>query len=262
MQTARNVLRRAACSHHLHIRNYAVPVIFPLELRYFKGYAKGLGPALVAEYSGLEWKGNKDLGFHASSQWAALKPHCPFGQLPLLTLANGHKIAQTSAIINALGKLGGIEGERRTFAVSQMLLAEAEDIYQLMVKALPTRLDDGTVLRLGNAPKGTRADYDAFWSEVLPEHLTYLERLCSAGEGFDNTPGSLYLFSILYQLELIHTDLSTPQGTSGTASRYAALSSWYRSTLAADQTQKVITGRSSAGEFAQYFLSAEQAAAV
>ena len=235
-----------------HIRRFAAPVIFPLELRYFKGFAKGLGPALVAEYSGLEWKGNKDLGFHAATQWPELKPQCPFGQMPLLTLANGHKISQTSAIINALGKLSGIEGERRTFAVSQMLLAEAEDVYQLMQKALPSQLDDGTILQLGAAPKGTREDYDAFWSEALPEHLGYLEELCSAGEGFDNTPGSLYLFSMLYQLALIEPDLFAPGSTA-----CAELSAWYQSTLAADLTQKVLAGNSSAGEFAQYFLSAD-----
>ena len=255
MRAAGNVAHRAP-RLRVHLRALAAPVIFPLELRYFKGYAKGLGPALVAEYSGLEWKGNKDLGFHAATQWPELKPHCPFGQMPLLTLANGHKIAQTPAIINALGKLGGIEGERRTFAVSQMLLAEAEDIYALMLRALPTKLDDGTVLPLGAPPKGTREDYDAFWSEALPQHLGYLEKLCAAGEGFDNTPGSLHLFSMLYQLDLIKPGLFAP----GNAA-CAELSAWYRTTLAADQTQKVVTGASSAGELAQYFLSAKQAAA-
>lgn len=105
----------------------------PLELRYFTVLAKGLGPALVLEYSGLEWLGSKGLGF-TRDMWPALKPGCPFGQLPLLVTADGTQIAQTTAIMNYVGRLAGTEGDLNEFALSQMLMAEAEDIYHLAQK--------------------------------------------------------------------------------------------------------------------------------
>lgn len=115
------------------------------ELRYFSGYSKGLGPALVAEFSGVPWKGNKDLSYKAAEMWGSVKPTAPFGQMPLLTTPDGNVLAQTNAIINVLAKAGGIEGEGQAYAVSQMLLCETEDIYQLMVKYLPTKTDSGMV---------------------------------------------------------------------------------------------------------------------
>ena len=115
------------------------------ELRYFSGYSKGLGPALVAEFSGVPWKGNKDLGYKAVEMWGSLKPSAPFGQMPLLTTPDGEVIAQTNAIINLLAKAGGIDGEGKAYAVSQMLLCETEDIYQLMVRYIPSKTDSGMV---------------------------------------------------------------------------------------------------------------------
>ena len=43
-----------------------------LRLYYFPLMAKGLGPALVAELSGLPWLGPKDLGF-TRDDWPKLK---------------------------------------------------------------------------------------------------------------------------------------------------------------------------------------------
>ena len=39
------------------------PKTDPFTLRYFPLMAKGLGPALVAEFSGLPWIGSKDAGY-------------------------------------------------------------------------------------------------------------------------------------------------------------------------------------------------------
>ena len=115
----------------------------PFELRYFPVMAKGLGPTLVAEHSGQPWKGNKDLGFIArggppGKNFADIKDTLPFGQLPLLTTSNGEKIAQTTAIVNYIGMVAGTEGSGRDYAVSQMLIAEAEDIYAMTNKNVPT----------------------------------------------------------------------------------------------------------------------------
>lgn len=43
-----------------------------LRLYYFPLLAKGLGPAIVAEMSGLPWQGPKDLGF-TRDDWPKLK---------------------------------------------------------------------------------------------------------------------------------------------------------------------------------------------
>ena len=57
-----------------------------------------------------------------------------------------------------------------------MLIAEAEDIFAMMNKFLPTvykRLSTDEVI----TSKGTRDDYDRFWSILLPTQMEKLERL-------------------------------------------------------------------------------------
>ena len=109
-----------------------------MKLTYFSVMAKGLGPAICCELSGLDWDGPKSSGFNADTDWAALKPTTPFGQLPLLEV-DGLRIAQCVAIVNYIGKKAGTDGHGRAeFATSQMLLAEAEDIYAGLQKFCAT----------------------------------------------------------------------------------------------------------------------------
>ena len=215
------------------------------ELRYFPVMAKGLGPTLVAECSGIPWAGNKDLGFIArggppGNNFADIKPSLPFGQLPLLTTAEGDMVVQTTAIINYIGMLAGTAGSGRDFAVSQMLIAEAEDVYAMLSKNVPT-----IVAPLNQGTKGDKAAYDAFWSEKLPPHLDNLERLCATGTGFGTTPGALYLFSILHQACLV---VPTVIGSR------TVLAGWYSKTLNDPRVAKVLAGESSMGPFKQYFI--------
>jgi hypothetical protein len=212
----------------------------PLQLRYFPLLAKGLGPALVLEHSGLTWVGNRDLPFSVATDWAELKPTTPFGQLPLLCVAGLPPIAQSCAIINYVGKVAGTEGGTpMRYAWSQMLLSEAEDIYMEMNKFLPTvykRLSAEGV----TTSKGDLNDYLAFWQTRLPAHLERLERLLAkrgapecepprkkaklvvssdggsggsdgSGGGHEVSarrvqylPGELQLFSMLYQACRLH----------------------------------------------------------
>ena len=210
-----------------------------VELRYFAGMSKGLGPALVAEYSGVPWKGRQELEFDAKTQWGALKPTTPFGQMPVLTLPDGTMLAQTAAIINYFGKEGGIEGKGVDYAISQMLLAEAEDIYQCMVKFMPTVTDSGLFFKLGEGSKGTRQDYDHFFEKTLVFHIGCLEKICAKSpSGFDGTPGGLFLFSVLYQLAVVKPDILSAEANGGETP--AALAAWYEKTLTNDKTQKVI----------------------
>ena len=217
------------------------------ELRYFPVMAKGLGPTLVAEFSGHPWVGNKDLGFVArggppGENFADIKASLPFGQLPLLTTAEGDMVVQTTAIVNYIGMISGTAGSGRDFALSQMLIAEAEDIYAMLSKNVPT-----IVAPLNQGTKGDKAAYDLFWGEKLPPHLDSLERLCATGTGFGVTPGALYLFSILHQVCLV---ASTSFGTR------TALAAWYSKTLNDPRTAKVLAGESSMGPFKQYFIEA------
>ena len=218
----------------------------PFELVYFPVMAKGLGPTLVAEFSGMAWVGNKTLGFIArggppGKNFADIKAKLPFGQLPLLTTADGEMVVQTTAILNYIGMVAGTEGSGIEYAVSQMLMAEAEDIYNMALRFVPT-----IVAPLNQGIKGDKAAYLAFWSEKLPPHLDNLEKLCAAGTtGFHETPGGLYLFSILYQMRLVVPSLLDGRPTLG---------AWFAKTLNDPRTVKVLAGESSMGAWKQYFI--------
>ena len=75
-----------------------------MEFRYFTVMAKGLGPVLALQFSGLEWKGNKDTGFDASKHWGELKKSgkCPFGQLPLLETEEGLAFSQVGLLCSLM----------------------------------------------------------------------------------------------------------------------------------------------------------------
>jgi hypothetical protein len=251
------------------------------ELRYFPLLAKGLGPALVLEHSQLNWRGNRDLPFAISDHWAALKPTTPFGQLPLLSApSTGLVLAQTTAIVNYVGRIAGTEGStNEAYAVSQMLIAEAEDLYAMMNKFLPTvykRLSTSDI----TTSKGTREDYDRFWSVLLPAQLEKLERLFDgpAGEivcspslrqksvgpqpGF--LTGELYLWSMLYQCTLVDEAACWPtvakEGAAfpaGEEYTRGKLGPWYTCVGIDARTKAVVDGRSSMGELKQYYLHAD-----
>ncbi len=62
------------------------------------------------------------------------QPSTPFGQLPILE-ADGLTIGQSTAIANYVARRAGkaLEGESDAeFAMSQMLMAEGEDLYAAM----------------------------------------------------------------------------------------------------------------------------------
>ena len=198
-----------------------------MELRYFPLLARGLGPSLVLEHSGLPWAGNRDLPFSIAADWASLKPTTPFGQLPLLRVAGLPPIAHTAAIINYVGRAAGTEGKSAAdYAWSQMLLAEAEDLYTLMQNFVPTcymRLVDTAAGVLTS--KGDLHDYHRFWRTLLPAKLQKLERLlrtraqagagaeaagAEAAEANEHLPGELQLFSIVYQAWLVEPTALEP----------------------------------------------------
>ena len=121
-----------------------------------------------------------------------------------------------------------------------------------MVKYVPTlykRLSSPGI----TTTKGTRSDYDHFFSESLPKHLTQIQTLITTssrqtqceGEGF--LPGELYLFSIIHQACLVAPFIAL----------FPDLQAWYRAILNSESTQKVLCGESKMGLLNQYFQADE-----
>jgi len=104
------------------------------ELIYFPVMAKGLQLACIAEMSGKPYTGFtvEDSG---PKSWAEMKESdvAPFGQMPLLKVSDDLVIGQSTAIANYIAKVGGLEGDSdEDFALSQMCMAEGEDIYAML----------------------------------------------------------------------------------------------------------------------------------
>ena len=233
-----------------------------LELRYFDVAAKGLGPTLCAEFSGLNWEGNASLK-HDREKWAEIKRSggAPFMQQPLLTTQSGEIIAQTVAIVNWIGQKAGTGGVTndgcwRSWSTSQMLIAEAEDIYDLMQKFVPTKY---VALGTGSKIHG-KEKYDEFWRATLPKHLIMLEKFMKGkgyhsmesggGGGGDPTTGELYLFSMLYQAQQV-----CPGGKNVMlgGEEVATVCAWYDSINMDSRTIRVVSGKSVMGELKPYF---------
>jgi hypothetical protein len=112
-----------------------------LRLCYFDVMAKGLQVWMVANHSGLKWQGKPE-GFSWRDGPNAMKPSAPFGQMPLLFVGGEDKppVAQATAIASVIGKLANTDGgsDINDYAMSNMLLAQAEDMYNALQKGQPT----------------------------------------------------------------------------------------------------------------------------
>merc|ERR1712216_396526 len=128
-----------------------------MNFQYFDVLAKGLQPVLCLEISGLAWEGGPP------ADWAAMKPNTPFGQMPVLT--DGQvTLAQSIAICNYIGKKADMLGANDAeFGLSQMLMAEGEDLYAMMQKYVPT-------VFVPLKKKLGQEGYDKFWAEIAPKH--------------------------------------------------------------------------------------------
>ena len=118
-----------------------------------------------------------------------------------------------------------------------MLICEGEDLYNLLQKHQPTMF----VKQKDDTPK--------LWAELVPAHLSRLEQLLGDNEAFTSTnfsAGELYLWGMLYQMELVQSEVlkSTPK-----------LGEWYASLKKDQRVQKVINGESGMGQMQQYFTS-------
>merc|ERR1712151_1215982 len=132
--------------------------------------------------------------------WSALKASGkpPFGQLPILEV-DGQVVAHSAPIGNVIGKLAGpaLEGATTAdYAMSQMLLVESEDVYNMLQKNQPTKFV---------SKKGTPEEYDQFWAKTMPAEMAKLEAMLKGEGSFftsgGSTVGELFLFSMLHQMK-------------------------------------------------------------
>ena len=218
-----------------------------LRLVYFDVMAKGMQVTMVAHHSGLSWEGKPE-GFAWRDGEKAMKPHAPFGQLPLLFVGGDDTapVAQTTAIAAVIGKLAGTDGAENTndFAMSSMLVAEAEDIYAALQKGQPT-----LYAKIGSGVK-TEQTHEELWTKSLPHHLGCLEKLCDVDGRFTSTgvtSGEMFLWGVLHQVALLAKAFAFDGRPK--------LAAYYERIAAMERTVEVLEGKSPAGSMAQYFVA-------
>ena len=149
-----------------------------LELIYFPVMAKGLQLACIAEMSGLAWSGFT-VEESGPKSWAEIKESgvAPFGQMPLLKVGGGRTLGQSTAIANYLARLAGpkLQGESpKDFAISQMCMAEGEDIFSALGKC------ELANWKTVEARQSKAEEAKTLFAETLPAHFANLEKMCTS----------------------------------------------------------------------------------
>ena len=127
-------------------------------LTYFNLTARGLAVVIALEQSELDWEAD----IIPLSEWKARKPGQPafVKQLPVMDIpgvaTTTTTIGQSVAILNCVADSGGLAGDGPDFAVSQMLIGEAEEWYSLVY-------DHALKPLIGDAWDQARSD--ALWRE-------------------------------------------------------------------------------------------------
>lgn len=244
--------------HWVHTKKSTMAAVVSSEkkfqLYYFPLKAKGLGVALIAQFSGLPWDGPASLNYDVRKNWKELKSSgdCVFGQLPYLKTAQGVGINQTTAIVQYISKLAGstLEGaNEEDWIMNQMLIAEAEDLYTALQKYQPT-----LYVSLGR-PDRFKADLEGhrfYWATWVPKQFKMVEALFRGKPHLTTTgftAGELLLFSYVHQMVLVQP--------ADMLEGFPALSSWYKIVLNDENTQAVLNGKSNFGNLENYFVKVE-----
>jgi glutathione S-transferase len=128
----------------------------PATLYYWGIKARSYASLVVAKAGGIEVvnEQNMDLG--------AMKPTLPFGQLPYLEDGDV-KIAQSNAILRYVARKGGLLGSTDAEAAhSEMLIEEANDIFNICAKA--------------NGSGDKAVAYKEIFASSIPAQLAYVEK--------------------------------------------------------------------------------------
>ncbi len=98
-----------------------------------------------------------------ANSWPAFKPNTIFGQLPHATV-DGVEVSQSMAIARVFARKANLQGDSDAdFAVSEMLLEEFSDIFNMMSKA--------------NYVEPRKEAMDKAFAESLPAQLAHLAKL-------------------------------------------------------------------------------------
>lgn len=128
-----------------------------LTLYYWGIKARSYASLVVAKAGGI------DIVAETNFDLATLKNELPFGQVPYLVHGDV-KLAQSNAILRYVAKLAGLQGSTDiAFALSEQLIEESNDIFQLLSKA--------------NHASDKAAGWESFFTNDGPKHLAYLEKL-------------------------------------------------------------------------------------
>ena len=163
---------------------------FPLKARCF--------PALLAlEVGGVDYQAE----VVQFADWGGMKASgvCPFGYLPLLTLADGTTVNETNAVLMTVGQLAGLNGEGASeFGVSSMLACKSAEVFTEFAGKQPTMFS----VEGWNQEKAAAL---AEWKEKCQSsYLSMFDKLCSAEGKFSSsgtTVGELHLFSLLFHMQ-------------------------------------------------------------
>ena len=211
-------------------------------LTYFPVMAKGLQLALIAEHSGMEWTGITAGKGEGPDAWPGLKPKTPFGQMPFLETPEDGTVGQSVAIANYMAAKANTQGATPAeFAMSQMCMAEGEDLYSIMGSKNLQRWKAA-------ADRCSDEEVEAYWAGPVPTHLACLEALCK-DTGFTTTgrtAGEIYLWGMLHQMCLMR---------SSCIEAFPKLAAWYAAVADEPATKKVLDGSSAIGELGQYFIN-------
>eukprot|EP01059_Diplonema_ambulator_P031084 TRINITY_DN55_c0_g1_i6.p1 TRINITY_DN55_c0_g1~~TRINITY_DN55_c0_g1_i6.p1 ORF type:complete len:216 (+),score=77.45 TRINITY_DN55_c0_g1_i6:51-698(+) len=211
----------------------------PVRLSYFGLMAKGFAPALALEIHGLEWTGSS----LRREDWADLKSSgkFPFGQVPILETEEYGVIAQSTAIMQYVGRVkeGAAGANIAEGIISDQLLGLADDFFAGLSKVQPT---------IFVKEKAPADQVKAHWAEAVPKMLTYLEAFTKGKDAFTSsgiTVGELSLWGVLHQMVLIEPPC---------LDAFPNTKAFYTRILNLPATQKVLKGESPMGNIPAYFL--------
>ena len=209
------------------------------KLTYFNLLAKGLQPVLCAEFSGLDYDA-ESLTVADWSDGLKAKTPAPFGQLPMLE-CEGTVIAQAAAVCSYIGLVSNTGGiNPKEYAVSQMLLAEGDEIFAEMLK---------NTSNIFHASEKTAEEIETFWKvTIVGHHVSKLEAILSGQTKFTSsgvTVGELYLWGMLRQALIVR-----PTVLNGAP----CLMQWHSDIEENSITKRVIEGKSKLGAMGQFFV--------
>eukprot|EP01059_Diplonema_ambulator_P031085 TRINITY_DN55_c0_g1_i8.p1 TRINITY_DN55_c0_g1~~TRINITY_DN55_c0_g1_i8.p1 ORF type:complete len:215 (+),score=87.03 TRINITY_DN55_c0_g1_i8:63-707(+) len=210
----------------------------PVHFTYFGVMAKGLGPALTLEIHGLDWKATT-LGME---DWPPVKASgkCPFGQVPILETEEYGVIAQSTAIMQYVGRVkeGAAGANIAEGIINDQLMGLADDFFGGIHKAQPTMM-------IKDKPADATK---AHWAEAVPKMLTYLEAFTKGKDAFTSsgiTVGEISLWAVLHLMVLIEPPC---------LDAFPNTKAFYTRILNLPATQKVINGESPVGKLVPFFI--------